>query len=107
VNRFVILNHILSSYTASLLTQIYNPENEFSNSEHLKLLVKSLGHLESAIQEISTNNCSDVEFVKPAISNNVELINDDAILITEQLQFLSKISGDLQKIVSYLAPKEI
>lgn len=107
VNRFVILNHILSSYTASLLTQIYNPENEFSNSEHLKLLVKSLGHLESAIQEISTINCSDVEFVKTAMSNNVELINDDAILITEQLQFLSKISGDLQKIVSSLASKEI
>lgn len=107
VNRFVILNHILSSYTASLLTQIYNSENDFANSEHLKLLLKTLGHLEGAIQDISTNTCADVEFTKTATRNNIELINDDSILIAEQLQFLSKISGDLQKIVSSLASKEI
>lgn len=107
VNRFVILNHILSSYTASLLTQIYNSENDFANSEHLKLLLKTLGHLEGAIQDISTNTYADVEFIKTATRNNIELINDDSILIAEQLQFLSKISGDLQKIVSSLASKEI
>lgn len=107
VNRFVILNHIFSSYTATLLTQIYNTDNKYYSPEHIKLLIKSLGHLENAIQKITTPEDPAVEFVKSVPKNNEYLENEDTILITEQLQFLAKISGDLQKIVASLASKEI
>src|SRR5690606_30360997 len=50
VNRFVILNHIFSSYTATLLTQLYNTDYNYYTNEHVKLLLKSLNHLENAIE---------------------------------------------------------
>ncbi|NGM72998.1 FUSC family protein [Sphingobacterium sp. SGL-16] len=107
VNRFVILNHIFSSYTATLLTQIYNTENKYYTKEHIKLLLKSLTYLQIAIEEISTADSSPVDFIKSLDKNFSELSNDDTLLITEQLQFLTKISGDLQKNVATLASKEI
>ena len=107
VNRFVILNHIFSSYTATLLTQIFNTQNKYYTNEHVKLLLKSLNHLENAIAEISTPESEKMEFNRTVEKNHSELMNDDTVLITEQLQFLSKISGDLQKNVTTLASKEI
>ncbi|MGN0002745.1 MAG: FUSC family membrane protein [Sphingobacterium composti] len=107
VNRFVILNHIFSSYTATLLTQIYNTDYQYYTNEHIKLLTKSLGYLESAIAEIESPEYAKIEYVKSVEKNHSEENNEDTILITEQLQFLAKISGDLQKNVSTLASKEI
>ncbi|HLS36929.1 MAG TPA: FUSC family protein, partial [Sphingobacterium bovisgrunnientis] len=107
VNRFVILNHIFSSYTATLLTQIYNTDYKYYTNEHVKLLLKSLNHLENAIEEIALPEDKIIDYVKSIEKNHSELTNEDTILITEQLQFLAKISGDLQKNVSTLASKEI
>jgi uncharacterized membrane protein YccC len=107
VNRFVILNHIFSSYTATLLIQIYNTDYKYYTNEHVKLLLKSLNHLENAIEEISLPEDKKIDYVKSIEKNHSEFTNEDTILITEQLQFLAKISGDLQKNVSTLASKEI
>lgn len=107
VNRFVILNHIFSSYTATLITQIYNTENKFYSPEHIKLLLKCLGYLENAIREITVQDDEDVDFIKSAPNDSDDLENEDTILITEQLQFLAKISGDLHKNVASLASKKI
>lgn len=107
VNRFVILNHIFSSYTATLITQIYNTENKFYSPEHIKLILKCLGYLENAIREITVQDDEDVDFIKSAPNDSDDLENEDTILITEQLQFLAKISGDLQKNVASLASKKI
>src|SRR5690606_17016624 len=82
VNRFVILNHIFSSYTATLLTQIYNTENKYYTKEHIKLLLKSLTYLQMAIEEISTADSSPVDFIKSLDKNFSELSNDDTLLIT-------------------------
>lgn len=107
VNRFVILNHIFSSYTATLLTQIYNTDYKYYTNEHVKLLLKSLGYLENAIEDSSTSESKKIEYIKSIEKNHSNLTNDDTTLITEQLQFLAKISGDLQKNVSTLTSKEI
>lgn len=107
VNRFVILNHIFSSYTATLLTQIYNTEDKYYTNEHIKLLLKSLNYLQNAIEEIASAESNKMEYIKSLEKKFSDLSNDDTTLITEQLQFLVKISGDLQKNVATLAPKEI
>ncbi|MCA5005292.1 FUSC family protein [Sphingobacterium bovistauri] len=107
VNRFVILNHIFSSYTATLLTQLYNTTTESYNNTHVKLLLKCLGHLEKSINEIALNDSQQINYVKTIEKQSVDSIDDETLLITDQLQFLVKISGDLQKNVTTLASKEI
>lgn len=106
MNRFVILNHILSSYSANLLTQVNQADIATFNSDHVKLLKRTLGELEKAIVLLPSN---------PEIENNFKINEDfpllkepiqdeeDSKLITEQLQFLSKISGDLQRVTSELS----
>lgn len=102
VNRFVILNHIFSSYTATLLTQLANTDLDNFNNNHLKLLFKSLQILEKTILSLEVNN-KDLIFTPLTYEEKLPhaaSLTDDAKLFTDQLQFLVKISTDLQKITS-------
>lgn len=105
VNRFVILSHILSSYSANLITQVNETYAELFNKEHVILLKKTLSELEKAIlllpsSAVSANFVPHSEY--PTISDKPSLDDDHSNLITEQLQFLSKISGDLHKVIQDL-----
>lgn len=105
VNRFVILNHIFSSYSASLLTQLNESANQYFTNEDVRLFYKALSKLEKAIAEID-NNQGDFTLVKGIKEiQDSQPDSDDAIIITEQLQFLVKISADLQKVTSELIEK--
>lgn len=107
VNRFVILNHIFSSYTATVLTQMFNTENQYFTKEHVRLVLKSLSNLEQAIRALNLHESQQIEFIKSFDKQFTDTSNEDTIIITEQLQFLAKISGDLQKNVADIATKEI
>lgn len=106
VNRFVILNHVFSSYSATLLTQLNESANKFFTNEDVRLLHKALGKLEKAITQIDDQSASynAVKGIKEIQDNQPD--SDDAIIITEQLQFLVKISSDLQKVTAELMEKE-
>lgn len=107
VNKFVILNHIFSSYTATLLTQLYNTTSDSYNNDHVKLLMRCLNYLELAIKELSLIHSDEIDYVTSIQKQSIDSNNEDTLLITEQLQFLVKISGDLQKNVASLASSEI
>jgi len=99
VNRFVILNHIFSSYSATLITQLRNADNSYVDNTHLKLLFKSLQILEKTISSLKSTEkdfivISNLENLK---SENNNCNSDDAKLIEDQLQFLLKIATDIQK----------
>lgn len=102
VNRFVILNHIFSSYSATLMTQLRNADTAYFNNTHLRLLYKSLHTLEKVIASLeetdSTNNFVPCPEMVKFEDNNI--ISDDVKLIEDQLQFLLKIANDLQKITT-------
>ncbi|PRD55789.1 FUSC family protein [Sphingobacterium gobiense] len=104
VNRFVILDHVLSSHSANLLTQVNQADISSYHAEHIKLLKKALSELNKAITLIPAND--DEETFEPKEEfpnlNSVTQESEESKLITEQLQFLSKISGDLQKITQEL-----
>lgn len=106
INRFVILNHIFSSYSATLMTQIKDADIENFNHEHVKLLNKALINLEKSIALIDEDTYPD----SSAVSSN-EIIHtphsdsDESKLITEQLEFIVKISSDIQKITTDLVQK--
>ncbi|MGJ1203256.1 FUSC family protein [Sphingobacterium lactis] len=107
-NRFVILNHILSSYGATLLTQLTEAKNSNYTKEHLIILKKILNNLAKSIEEIpAKENSSPFQ----PVSDFPELTPDtldpvETDLITEQLQFLNKISADLYKSTLDVMEKE-
>lgn len=99
VNKFVILNHILSSYSATLLTQLNNADIQHFSNEHLKTLYKALQHIEKSIESLQEED-NNLFLITPKIerieskSNNSE----EARLIADQLEFLAKISLDIEKV---------
>lgn len=106
VNRIVILNHVFSSYTATLMTQLNDADMHHFNNAHLKLLYKALGNMEKTIAIISEANDPAYEPVRAIEKiDTEETESDDARLITEQLQFLNKIASDLQKVTSEFTHK--
>lgn len=97
VNKFVILNHILSSYLASLYTEIDKSEFSSISKEQLHLLKRIAHNLYMVITSFQGYETPDdwtQYFQDPDIDDNE---TEDSQLITEQLQFLLKISTDLQK----------
>ncbi|NGM66731.1 FUSC family protein [Sphingobacterium sp. SGR-19] len=104
VNRFVILDHIFSSHSANLLTQVNQADISSYHAEHVKLLKKALSELNKAITLILPHDDEEVFEPKEEFPNlnDVRDENDESKLITEQLQFLSKISGDLHKVTQEL-----
>lgn len=107
VNRFVILNHIFSSYSATLITQLRVADVNHCDNSHLKLLYKSLHILEKLIISLESTDIK-LHFVKaPEIVkfDLQEVTTDDSKLITDQLQFLYKISTDIQKVMKDIESK--
>lgn len=109
VNRFVILNHILSSYSATLLTQVGQTDTSKFMQEHVKSLKSTLRNLEKSISSIPTE---DGEDFNPTVIDNENLLTSDykkkeeTKLMSEQLQFLNKISSDLVKVTKEVMKKE-
>ncbi|WP_185217606.1 FUSC family protein [Sphingobacterium mizutaii] len=107
VNRLVILNHILSSYGATLLTQLTEATDTNYTKEHLTLLKKVLQNVSKSIEAVPIKGAdefipvSDFPEITPETLNPVE-----TKLITEQLQFLNKISSDLYKSTLDVMEKE-
>ena len=99
VHRFVVLNHILSSYTATLASAILTKEPHVYPQENLRLvrralsvLSESLKKLEQSHQEPETEQLL-TEKEKPAPHTPTA----DDLLLKEQLEFIQKVSTDIRK----------
>lgn len=105
VNRFVILSHIFSSYSANLLTQVNETDRAIFSKTHVKLLKRILSELEKAIELLPPPPDGDGIFTPhndfPDLQE-ASTEDGDTKLITEQLQFLHKISGDLHRVTQEL-----
>lgn len=106
VNRFVILNHIFSSYSATLITQLKSIGPQNFGKTHLNLLYKSLQSLESIIDSIDDKDSNTTFTSVPKIEiEDKEINSDDAKLVLDQLEFLFKITNDIQKTTDDLLSK--
>lgn len=91
VHKFVVLNHILSSYLANLSVSFQEKPSAI-NAEQLKLIRKARFYLEEAIGKFEVEN-------QQGIKLNIHLSETKAdAQITEQLEMITKISADLSKI---------
>ena len=95
VHKFVVLNHILSSYLANLSASFQEKPCTI-NIEQLKLIRKTRFYLDEAIQKFDAENQQGMKLDIHLSDSKVDP------QITEQLEMITKISADLSKITDKL-----
>ncbi len=102
IHKFVVLNHMLSSYTANLLFHLGQSKPAAPHPEHLRLMKRALNSLSASIREFkgqSSASFQETEIVVPEKSKSALEASPENLLISEQLEFVNKAAGDIQKIV--------
>lgn len=96
IHKFVVLNHILSSYTATVASEITVKGMHKTNPETLKLIKRSIATLNESVQklggtriEFTGEKADQPQVAPPTVTEN---------LLKEQLGFINKISVDIAKI---------
>jgi uncharacterized membrane protein YccC len=99
IHKFVVLNHTLSSYIATLISSI-RPNEAAINHGHIKLVKRTLSQLCDAINQIKTEGDTAFKDEMPVreYPRQVAAETHDSKLITEQLEFVNNVAGDIQKI---------
>jgi uncharacterized membrane protein (TIGR01666 family) len=95
--KFVVLNHMLSSYIATLITNLHQANSIKLDSEHIKLIRKSLFSLSELIKKIDSPEFKELEI--SLIEPNQDLIQEnESILLKEQLELINKLILDISKL---------
>lgn len=100
VHKFVVLNHILSSYIATIVSGISAKGLHSSAAENLKLIKRSIAVLNDASKKLS-GNIAEFSTGKPQaenIPNEQPASSADDVLLREQLGFINKISNDIGRV---------
>jgi uncharacterized membrane protein YccC len=104
LHQFTVLNHLLSSYIATL--SLYNKEHSFaySNFEELKPVASNTIYLlEQSANNLTIYNdeISNVPLIRRKNLNNLELDSQDMI-IAEQFDSIQKVAYDIFKLTEKL-----
>lgn len=97
IHKFVVLNHILSSYTATIASEVAVKGMHKTTPDILKSVKKSIAVLNESGKklggeriEFTGEKAEPTETSEPTVSDT---------LLKEQLDFINKISNDIAKIV--------
>lgn len=106
VNKFVVFNHILSSYSVTLLNNVQGASDASLTSEQVKNIRKTLFLLAQTIRlfepEEGEANFKEVEVDTPPNLDDNNIDSQESRLINEQLLFLNRIAADLNKTCDQL-----
>ena len=99
VHRFVVLNHILSSYIATLASSVSGKDMHRSRHENLKLVRRSINSLNDTARKLG-GTPPELTPDQPLMAGAgaIELTADQKLL-NEQLGFIHKITTDITKLV--------
>ena len=98
INEFVILNHILSSYLASLSASMEGIQfQDAMGYEHLKSINKTRHLLQEAISHYDQKPFR-INFELPDIPKGTIRDNPDSRFIQRQLRLIEKVSADIVKL---------
>jgi len=114
VNRFVVFNHILSSYSVTLLNNVREAADTSLTGEHVRIIRKTLYQLAQSIRLLEPvageEDFREIEVETPPDLDANNIDSEESRLITEQLLFLNRITVDLHKTCERLVvenqPKE-
>src|SRR5690606_35172148 len=106
INRFVVFNHLLSSYSVTLLNNVQGASDTSLTGDQIKLIRRTLSLLSQSIQLFEPEDDDDiftetgVETPSDIDDNNID--SEESRLITDQLQFLKRIAADLNNVCNDL-----
>lgn len=96
VHKFVVLNHILSSYLATIASGFSVRELHQAQSVNLKLVKRSINILSDSSKKLGGER---IEFSADKAKETAgQPSNEDDSIIKDQLDFIVKISNDIAKI---------
>ena len=100
IHKFVVLNHILSSYTATVAAEIIGKTVNNSQPDIIKSIKKSLAVLNDTSAKLGGQKADfNTERSTPvSLDNKPELLVPDDSLLKEQLGFINKISADISRV---------
>jgi uncharacterized membrane protein (TIGR01666 family) len=102
VHKFVVLNHILSSYLSTIAANITGTSLIHLRADNLKMLKRDIAVLNEISKKLGGNT---FEFTADKIVADDELTAETAAdqeLLKEQLGFINKIGNDIQRITDNL-----
>ncbi len=99
IHKFVVLNHILSSYIATLITNLQMADKPDTNDSHVKLIRKSLYTLSEVIKKMGMKDFRESELRFPEVTSDTAATKDQYLLY-EQLDYINKLILDIQKLVT-------
>ncbi len=99
IHKFVVLNHILSSYIATLAASIANKGIHKTSLENLKLIKKSIALLNECSKKLN-GEIIQIKIGKELVisPSPQQAQSADDLLLLEQLGFINKISIDISKV---------
>jgi uncharacterized membrane protein (TIGR01666 family) len=105
LHKFVVLNHMLSSYTATLITNLQQINPLIVNDLHIKLIRRSLYTLSEVIKSMKDVEMEEIE-INTSDSKSFSKSSNESDLLSEQLQLVNKLILDLQKLIQNQIPTE-
>jgi uncharacterized membrane protein YccC len=97
VHKFVVLNHILSSYIATVASTISGKKNYQNQAEDIKLVKKSIAVLNDTSEKLG-GKLVQFKTAKTTAANAPQSAKHDDVLLKEQLGFINKISVDIARV---------
>ncbi len=98
LHKFVVLNHMLSSYTATLITNLQQINPLIVNDLHIKLIRRSLYTLSEVIKSMKDVSLDDIE-INNTDSKPINKGSNESDLLSDQLELVNKLIFDLQKLI--------
>lgn len=96
-HKFVVLNHMLSSYIATLMTTLHQSNSIDIDLAHIKLIRKSLYTLSDVIKKMNSPDFKELEIMISDFKTDM-IQSSEAKLLSEQLELVYKLILDIQKI---------
>ena len=110
IHQFVVMNHILSSYIATLIASLHKNVSHLVNVQDLKLIKRSLYQLQEAEKKIDHDAgkvFKPAELPIPESSIKITEESPDAVFLTEQLELVYKICNDINRICDKFKSEEL
>lgn len=102
LNEFLVLNHMLSSYLASLSSLNESDAPPHVNQEHIKSARRTKFLLKEAILHLN-DGYVDEDLTFPAVDDSgPEKSMSDTDFIQRQLRLIKKVSADIEKLTKQL-----
>jgi hypothetical protein len=100
IHKFVVLNHILSSYIATVAAEVIGKRLAEPQPEISRAVKKSLAVLNDISIKLGGKKVdvvTDQPFIAGVTRQKIDMINDNSLL-KEQLGFINKISNDIARV---------